>query len=111
MWTCGICGKVFKSEHYLDLHLERVHMNETPRDGVCLADYCELFRVCQGDSKFRRRMDPEPKCDNVTLARAQSKCEAALQKCLPLEDKEAREMHAKLSRTFCRLLDCRIREE
>eukprot|EP00434_Breviolum_minutum_P000337 symbB.v1.2.000282.t1/scaffold23.1/size449444/9 len=28
MWTCGYCQKVFKSEHYLDLHLERRHMDE-----------------------------------------------------------------------------------
>eukprot|EP00435_Cladocopium_sp_Y103_P072072 s121_g39.t1 len=28
MWTCGYCQKVFKSEHYLDLHLERHHMDE-----------------------------------------------------------------------------------
>ena len=32
-WTCGICGKSFKNEHYLDLHLERRHMEELGRGG------------------------------------------------------------------------------
>ncbi|CAE8647121.1 unnamed protein product, partial [Polarella glacialis] len=48
-WTCNICQKVFKSEHYLDLHMERKHMNEAPATGVCLADYCEVFDVCYGE--------------------------------------------------------------
>ncbi|KAF4727640.1 hypothetical protein FOZ63_016167, partial [Perkinsus olseni] len=26
-WQCGVCGKVFKSEHYLDLHMESKHMD------------------------------------------------------------------------------------
>merc|ERR1712146_94226 len=64
-WTCGICGKQFKNEHYLDLHMERKHMNETPSEGVCLADYCELFEVCFGEEKWRR--NKVPTCSNTTM--------------------------------------------
>jgi len=108
-WTCGICGKVFKNEHYLDLHLERRHMNESTGDGVCLADYCEMFEVCQGESRYRARR--EPACQNESLASARRRCEEGLQKCFPLGEEVSRSLHAKWSRTWCQVLDCKIRDE
>lgn len=118
LWTCGICGKVFKSEHYLDLHLERKHTSEMPVSGICLADYCDIFDVCHGEPGFRhspRRDDKdgkvEPTCDNTTLARARGRCETAMGRCFPLDQDASRKLHAKLSRQWCRVLDCRIREE
>jgi len=112
-WTCGICNKVFRSEHYLDLHLERKHMSDAPRNGVCLADYCEIFDVCGGDGKFRRRVrhDASFECDNSSLAVARERCENAMAKCFPLDNQDARKLHAQFSRHFCQVLDCRIREE
>jgi len=110
-WTCGICGKTFKSEHYLDLHLENKHMNETPSNGVCLADYCEVFEVCQGDSKWKSQRHKNDECDAEALATARSRCEEGLRKCFPLDQEEARKLHAQLSRHWCQVLDCRIREE
>lgn len=109
-WTCGICGKVFKNEHYLDLHMERRHMNETPRNGVCLADYCEVYEVCHIETKRRRKID-EQQCDNGTMAIARRRCEESLSKCLPLDEDKSRKLHAKLSKHFCQVLDCRIKEE
>lgn len=111
-WTCGICNKVFKSEHYLDLHLERKHMNETPRGGVCLADHCEMFEVCHGE-RFKRRVRPEDgfHCDNTSLALARQRCESAMAKCFPLSGNETRKLHAQLSRHWCQVLDCKIRQE
>merc|ERR1712037_384144 len=113
MGTCGICDKVFRNEHYLDLHLENKHMNETPRGGVCLADYCDMFEVCAGDSKFRRRVrhDEPFVCDNNTLALARQRCENAMAKCFPLANTDARKLYAQLSRQWCQVLDCRIRQE
>eukprot|EP00929_Paragymnodinium_shiwhaense_P046505 TRINITY_DN23678_c0_g1_i1.p1 TRINITY_DN23678_c0_g1~~TRINITY_DN23678_c0_g1_i1.p1 ORF type:complete len:286 (+),score=55.16 TRINITY_DN23678_c0_g1_i1:104-961(+) len=109
-WTCGLCGKLFKSEHYLDLHLEHRHMNETPSGGVCLADYCEVFEVCHGDGKVRRK-DKEPACDEAALRKARRRCEDALSRCFPLDNEASRRLHAQLSRHFCQVLDCRIRNE
>lgn len=113
MWTCGFCGKVFKSEHYLDLHMERKHMNETPTSGVCLADYCEAFDACQSDAKYRRRREKEEEtaCDNETMANSRRNCEQAMSRCFPLERDEPRKLHAQLTRQFCRVLDCRIQAE
>jgi len=113
LWTCGICGKVFRSEHYLDLHLERKHMNQTPRDGTCLAEHCEMFEVCASDPKFKRRRDRDQAapCDNTSLATARRRCEDAMAKCFPLTHEVARKLHAQLSRHWCQMLDCKIREE
>lgn len=108
-WTCGICGKVFKNEHYLDLHMERKHMNESTGDGVCLADHCEMFEVCQGEARHRPRR--EAPCQNATLLTARRRCEDGLQKCFPLGDEVPRALHAKWSRTWCQVLDCKIRDE
>lgn len=111
-WTCGICGKTFKSEHYIDLHLERKHMNETPKDQpTCLADYCEVFEMCHGDSRWSQARMRNAVCDNQTLAVARRRCEGALSKCFPLDNEEARKLHAQYSRQYCQVLDCRIRGE
>jgi len=111
-WTCGICGKTFKSEHYMDLHLERKHMNETPKDQpVCLADYCEVFETCHGDSRWSQARMRSAPCENQTLAVARRRCESALSKCFPLDQEEARKLHAQWSRQYCQVLDCRIRGE
>merc|ERR1712217_311989 len=59
----------------------------------------------------RRMRENKSQCDNRTLAQARRKCEHALFKCFPLDNQEARGLHAKLSRRFCQVLDCRIRAE
>lgn len=109
-WICGYTGKAFKSEHYLDLHLERRFMNETPPDGVCLADYCEVFEVCHGETWRPRRHRPS-ECNQEELLRVRHLCENALNKCLPLDQEATRSLHGELSRQYCQGLDCRIREE
>jgi len=110
-WTCGICGKSFISEHYLDLHLERKHMNEAPADGVCIADYCEVFDVCQGDSRKRHLNRQKEQCSPENLTIARKICEDGMLTCFPLEQEVPRKLHAQMSRHWCQVLDCRIREE
>ena len=39
---CGECGKAFRSEAYLDLHLDRFHPVNGSGKG-CLADYCTIL--------------------------------------------------------------------
>ncbi|XP_014293372.1 uncharacterized protein [Halyomorpha halys] len=45
-WTCGLCGKSFYSEAYLDMHFDNRHKNvvNLAEDAVCLADYCDIMR-------------------------------------------------------------------
>ncbi|XP_017778148.1 PREDICTED: uncharacterized protein LOC108563863 isoform X2 [Nicrophorus vespilloides] len=45
-WTCGLCGKSFFEEKFLDMHFDnrhREHINMA-EDAVCLADYCDIMR-------------------------------------------------------------------
>uniref|UniRef100_A0A7S4RK22 C2H2-type domain-containing protein n=1 Tax=Alexandrium monilatum TaxID=311494 RepID=A0A7S4RK22_9DINO len=113
LWKCGICGKAFRNEHYLDLHLERRHMNATPAGGVCLADYCEVFEACFSDQKFRRRSHQagQAACNHTILAGAKRRCNEAMTRCFPLQQEASRKLHAQLSRHWCQVLDCKIREE
>lgn len=45
-WTCGLCGKSFFEEKYLDMHFDNRHKNNinVAEDAVCLADYCDIMR-------------------------------------------------------------------
>lgn len=46
-WHCEICGKIFKTEYYLDMHLARRHKDERDDNGtVCLADLCGVMVPC-----------------------------------------------------------------
>lgn len=121
-WKCGYCGKEFKNEYYLDLHMETRHMNETPsHNPVCLADYCGMFEVCEGDKKRsnskswkKGRSRPQNKvveCNEETIIRARRFCENALHKCFPIDDDATKGIHAQLSRSHCQVLDCRVRNE
>ncbi|XP_063239597.1 uncharacterized protein LOC134540653 [Bacillus rossius redtenbacheri] len=45
-WTCGLCGKSFYEERFLDLHFDNRHRDHInmAEDAVCLADYCDMMR-------------------------------------------------------------------
>ncbi|XP_044266358.1 uncharacterized protein LOC123012476 isoform X1 [Tribolium madens] len=45
-WTCGLCGKSFFEEKYLDMHFDNRHKGyiNMAEDAVCLADYCDIMR-------------------------------------------------------------------
>ncbi|XP_055682155.1 uncharacterized protein LOC129789385 isoform X2 [Lutzomyia longipalpis] len=45
-WTCGVCGKSFYEENFLDLHFDNRHKSNInmAEDAVCLADYCDIMR-------------------------------------------------------------------
>uniref|UniRef100_T1J491 C2H2-type domain-containing protein n=1 Tax=Strigamia maritima TaxID=126957 RepID=T1J491_STRMM len=45
-WRCGLCGKSFYSEAYLDRHFDSRHFNvlNMRSDAVCLARYCDIMR-------------------------------------------------------------------
>lgn len=45
-WTCGLCGKSFYEERFLDMHFDNRHKSQInmAEDAVCLADYCDIMR-------------------------------------------------------------------
>lgn len=110
-WTCLISGKSFLNEHYLDLHFENKHTNATSEEQTCLADYCELFEVCE-EKKRRPRAREEEKCDQEHLSKVRHACDDSMRKCFPLDgSNESRKLHAQMSRHWCQQLDCVVREE
>mmetsp|Transcript_28038 Transcript_28038/g.81266 ORF Transcript_28038/g.81266 Transcript_28038/m.81266 type:complete len:148 (-) Transcript_28038:96-539(-) len=48
-------------------------------------------------------------CDRGAMERAGATCEDAMRRCFPLDRADSRISHARLTRDFCRPLDCRIR--
>lgn len=112
-WVCGFSGKVFKSEHYLDLHLERRYMNETPGDGgVCLEQYCEMFEFCKVDdsNSWYDSLNPEPpSCDPVQLANWGNECSSVMERCFPLTDGIGDRLDEKMSKLLCEPLTCDAR--
>jgi len=135
-FTCGFCGKVFKTHYYLDLHMERNHMNETPPDGICLAEYCHLFDVCekpeesetfkvqkksatlQESAKYHYKKHKKHRkhkflktCNNATMDKAKKLCYDTMYKCLPFENEATRQLSGEFSRHFCSTLDCELRAE
>ncbi len=53
-WKCGLCGKVFKAESWLDMHFENKHSSNIGKDHVCLADICPLIG-CDIYSPLKKR--------------------------------------------------------
>mmetsp|Transcript_22461 Transcript_22461/g.49766 ORF Transcript_22461/g.49766 Transcript_22461/m.49766 type:complete len:282 (-) Transcript_22461:185-1030(-) len=120
-FTCGFCGRAFKSEHYLDLHMERRHMDKVPEDAFCLADYCEVFEVCNqqplelGAPPGRKRAAAKRQaalkseaCNDTLMADAKEQCHILVHKCLPLSEGYG-SMHVDASRNVCQMLDCHMR--
>ena len=36
-WKCALCGKMFRSESYIDLHLERKHHDTLPTNSTLVS--------------------------------------------------------------------------
>lgn len=87
-------------------------MNETPGDGVCLAEYCEVFEVCHGASPApRQKIGEQEICQPEALANARKLCEEAVSQCFPFSSEVTRRLHGEILRKWCNVLDCKIRAE
>lgn len=105
-WECSLSGKVFKSEHYIDLHLERNYAKEVPANGVCLAEYCQVFGFCNiTEPSFLETFESEPPpCDNAEMERYQRMCQDIVDRCV--SDESANEQ---IHKGWCEQLTCEAR--
>jgi len=112
-WECGICGKKFKSEHYLDLHMETQHMSQVT-GSVCLADYCSMFGMCEEKTytyATKKPTLPEDEiCNEEEQRRARVKCDESVRLCFPLDSK-ARLINIELKRNLCAMMSCEIKKQ
>merc|ERR1712007_99601 len=69
-----------------------------------------MGEVCE-EKRRRPRYREEEKCNVTQLAKARKLCDVAMLKCFPLDDPVGRKLHAQMSRHWCQVLDCVVREE
>jgi hypothetical protein len=101
-YECTICGKKFKNEHYMDLHMLRVH-SEVAKGSTCFADFCFMFRSCE--KRPSRRPLKSSSCNETTAAQARIQCEEMVMKCFPVSG-NGRQFGSDLRRSLCGMLDC-----
>ncbi|KAJ8960828.1 hypothetical protein NQ318_020124 [Aromia moschata] len=79
-WTCGICGKSFFEEKFLDMHFDNRHKEyiNMAEDAVCLADYCDIMRCDVLLSQDLKTMYPEHENTDIEIWREASSYSKAL---------------------------------
>eukprot|EP00933_Yihiella_yeosuensis_P076470 TRINITY_DN86259_c0_g1_i1.p1 TRINITY_DN86259_c0_g1~~TRINITY_DN86259_c0_g1_i1.p1 ORF type:complete len:279 (+),score=44.85 TRINITY_DN86259_c0_g1_i1:45-839(+) len=87
--------------------------NKTRSPGICLADYCDVFEVCEDDTRNQKTSGELDQCDSNLMEQARRRCNLAMSRCFPLHTnhKVTRMLHAHYSRQWCQVLDCDIRAE
>jgi len=110
-WKCGICGKTFKSEFYLDRHFDNKHQDMLSHDApVCLADWCDVLGCDQEGSHLHHLGGGGGGgggCREDALARARLRCQATFYKCFPPEQDEVKQMYYSIfNREICGQLTC-----
>eukprot|EP00741_Cyanophora_paradoxa_P006342 tig00000980_g6148.t1 len=125
-WKCGVCGKQFRSEFFLDKHLERRHSAfGTQNSSTCLADLCDVFD-CAGviaDMHAKGTFPAEGEglptaaalprgvgaaaCSERAMSKRRLSCQAILQRCFPPEGTDAaRYLNDLFEQKFCEALTC-----
>lgn len=78
-YKCTACGKTFKNEHYIDLHMARFHEDKRNKSGICFADYCEELS-CTSQPWLRYYDNP------TMLAGLKANCTNVVKACFPTSD-------------------------
>ena len=111
-WRCSDCGKVFKSEAYLDRHLEKKHHDLLPADGgTCLADYCDILGCPSYVRSLRLPPEglarPKAKCRPAELDARRHLCQHLLEDCFfPGEHLDERRAAQSMYGHYCEPLSC-----
>ena len=88
-WRSTYAGKVFRSEYFVDLHMDNRHMDKVPPGAdVCLADFCEVLRCDDYYTRYYPRQGKQytPRqglCREGLMAEARRECRALLEACVP----------------------------
>lgn len=113
-WTCGFCGKQFRGEKFLDLHMIHRHAGEgRPGADVCLADLYDVLQVdafekaMAYDRKNERWMRENRLCRPWEVKEWKAECEAVARQCFPPETSRAsKHMHHKFLEEVCAFHAC-----
>jgi Leucine-rich repeat (LRR) protein len=89
--TCQECGKAFRTEEWLDVHLNHRHGSMVPVHAtVCPHRFCDVLGC-----------DCSTQCDSRRLAKLVPKCNALMRQCAPND-----ETYQHLSSVYCGNLTC-----
>ena len=107
-WRCLYCNKVFKSEAYLELHIENRHPGTIKRDGVCLADYCDVLECDLHSTLFQPgRTGESLQCNSKVMERRRHRCHMVLDQCFPPHGSQvATTLHHDFEHLYCEHLTC-----
>ena len=88
--------KTFKSEYYVDKHMDNRHADKIPAGAdVCLAEYCDVlrcdafrgWRATDAKARFEHALDAiglhAHECDEASLEDARARCERVVARCFP----------------------------
>ncbi|CEM13784.1 unnamed protein product [Vitrella brassicaformis CCMP3155] len=103
-YQCSLCKKLFRTEYYIDVHMDTRHPDSINNATHCLADLCEVFDVCNGPPHRRRK--PTSVCDEHKLEAAHELCDREVTRCFPLSS-TARLLHVDVRRRYCSHLNCK----
>lgn len=128
-WKSLYSDKVFRSEYYVDKHMDNRHMDKIPPDAdVCLADYCEVLQ-CDEHQAYKHpearkkmggggggggRVGDHGRCNEEKLKGVRHFCEVLMNRCFPGseggrgsgEEELASRLHEYFVRHHCDLLTC-----
>ncbi|KAJ9505465.1 hypothetical protein QJQ45_024798, partial [Haematococcus lacustris] len=84
---CQYCGKMFKSELFIDRHMQRKHVDQVPEATlqtahICLADLCDVLH-CDWFAAQRRKAGRRTPNRSVSSAQGDQGGGSAAQHCLP----------------------------
>lgn len=116
-WKCGFCDKVFRTDAFLDQHMDNNHQNEKhPSADVCLADLCEVLHCdhfVQGHgSSFKSFQQRTAPCRPKLKGQLKHNCQDIADVCFPIANSnEAALMHEYFVEHFCEAHTCNRKEQ
>ena len=107
-WRCLYCNKVFKTEHYLESHIENRHPATIMADGVCLADYCDVLECDMHHTLFEPGHTGESlHCNPNIMQRRRHRCHMVLDQCFPPHHSQvSNQLHHDFENLYCDHLTC-----
>ena len=108
-WRSTYAGKVFRSEYFVDLHMDNRHMDKVPPGAdVCLADLCDVLRCDDYYLRYyprrgRYKVREGAFCSEDRMAEARVQCRALMDECVPQAGARLRQF---LEVSLCENLTC-----
>merc|ERR1712087_1000605 len=112
LWRCEFCSKTFKTERYLDDHLDRQHAPPLHNSSnVCVADFCDILG-CAGwiAAEKKKAFNRPASCSPRTLDARRQMCQHMFHDCISQTTPAATSLFAHLDAQLCQPITCLLRQ-